>query len=143
MKKRICRHELLERGGIELTTHRKRVFDVITASVKALTPKVILTKIHRTHTMDKVTLYRILDLFVAKKVVRRIASQEGQVYYEIVCEDHRPSHSHFFCRECGDIECLEDLPLKAFKNKLRFHGRWEDNEIDLKLEGVCTQCKKG
>lgn len=142
-KKRTCRHELMEKGGIELTSHRKRVFDVITASSKALTPKVILDKIHRTHTMDKVTLYRILDLFVTKKIARRIASQQGQVYYEIVCEDHRPLHSHFICRECGDVECLEDLPVKELREKLRSHGKWQDNDIDLKLEGTCMECKKG
>lgn len=138
-----CRHELLEKGGIELTTHRKHVFDVIAASSKALTPKVILTKIHVNHAMDKVTLYRILDLFVSKKIARRIASQQGQVFYEIVCEDHRPLHSHFICRECGDVECLEELPVKDLRAKLRSHGRWQDNDIDLKLEGTCIECKKG
>ena len=141
IKKKTCRHDLLEKGGIELTAHRKRVFDMITASSKALTPKAILTKIRQNHPMDKVTLYRILDLFVARKIVRRIASQQGQVYYEVVCEDHRPLHSHFVCRECGDLECLEDLSVKSLQLKLQPRGRWKDNDIDLKLEGVCALCR--
>jgi Fur family transcriptional regulator, ferric uptake regulator len=141
-KKQICCHESLQKGGIELTAHRKRVFDVITASTKALTPKVILTKIRRNHPMDKVTLYRILDFFASKKVVRRIASQQGHVYYEIVCDHHRPLHSHFICRECGDVECLEDLSVSELRSKLWSHRRWQDNDIDLKLEGICNECQK-
>jgi Fur family ferric uptake transcriptional regulator len=133
---------LLKSHGIELTDHRKRVFNVISGSSKALTPKVILDQIHRHSTMDKVTLYRILDLFVNKKVLRRIAGQTGQVYYEVVCEAHRPVHSHFICRECGDIECLNDLLVKELKAKLKPHARWADNDIDLKLEGICGECKK-
>ena len=143
MKKGTCRHERLQMGGIEPTAHRKRVFDVITASAKAMTPKIILTKLRQNHPMDKVTLYRILDLFVNKRIVRRIASHQGQVYYEIVCEDHRPRHSHFICRRCGDVECLDDLPVKDIQDKLRSHHRWQDNDIDLKLEGTCGECQKG
>ena len=143
MKRKRCNHRLLEKGGIELTAHRKHVLDVIAASSQALTPKVILTEIHRSHTMDKVTLYRILDLFVAKKIARRIASRHGQIYYEIVCEDHRPLHSHFVCRVCGQMECLEDLTVKELKIKIKQHQKWQDNEIDLKLEGICLECKKG
>ena len=142
MKKQSCNHELLKKHGVDLTDHRKRVFDVIAESSKALTPKVILDQIRQNHAMDKVTLYRILDLFVSKKIFRRIAGQPGQMHYEIVCEAHRPLHSHFVCRECGDIECLEDLPVKALKAKIKSHKRWQDNEIDLKFEGVCVECKK-
>ena len=142
MKRKTCNHRLLEKGGIELTTHRQRVVKVIAASSKALTPKVILNEIHRSSSMDKVTLYRILDLFVAKGIVRRIASPHGQMHYEIICEDHRPLHSHFVCRECGGVECLEDWPLKELKAQIKKHRKWQDNEIDLKLEGVCAGCKK-
>ena len=142
MKKRSCNHELLKKGGIELTAHRKRVFDVIAESSKALTPKVIFNQIRQNDAMDKVTLYRILDLFVSKKIVRRIAGQPGQIHYEIVCEAHRPLHSHFVCRKCGDVECLEDLPVKELKAKIKPHKRWQDNEIEIKLEGICFECKK-
>ena len=142
VKRKTCNHRLLEKGGIELTAHRQHVLNVITASSQALTPKVILTKVRRSHTMDKVTLYRILDLFVAKRIVRRIASLHGQMHYEVVCEDHRPIHSHFVCRECGAMECLEDLSLKELKIKIKQRGKWQDDEIDLKLEGICLECKK-
>jgi len=142
MKMKTCNHCFLEKGGIELTAHRQHVMDIIAASSKALTPKVILNKIRRNSAMDKVTLYRILDLFVAKRIVRRIASQHGQLYYEIVCEDHRPLHSHFVCRECGKVECLKDLPLQDLKAQIRKYRKWQDGEIDLKLEGVCPQCQK-
>ena len=137
-----CNHELLKNKGIELTAHRKRVFDIITTTPKALTPKVILSQIRRNHTMDKVTLYRILNLFVNKKIARRISGQHGRIFYEIVCEDHRPVHSHFVCRQCGEMECLEDLPIKELKAKLKSHAFGEDNDIDLKLEGICMECKK-
>ena len=142
MSMRKCtKFELFKRGGIEHTPHRELVLRIFADQHKALAPKDVLSTVRKKQAIDKVTLYRILDLFVAKGILRRF-STNGSTRYEINCEEHAPSHPHFVCRQCGEIECLHDFNLKNFKTEIKRYKNIEYEDIDLKLEGVCHQCKE-
>jgi len=138
----ICMAEdLLKKHDIALNPNRKLVLDILKKSPQALPPKTILEQIHKVRGLDKVTLYRILDLLATRKVLRKISTPKGILCYEINCQEHHPLHAHFICRLCGHLECLKDLDLnrwiKKIKNKCQM-----DEDIDLKVEGVCTQCQR-
>lgn len=141
MLRTCCSDQWFRKNRVELTPHRKIVFRILTSAKKALTPKDILKEIHRKAPMDKVTLYRILDLFVKKRIIRRITGFQGFIHYEINCEEHYPLHPHFVCRDCGDIECLNDLDLSGIRNTIKRKRRIQKEDIDLKLEGVCAKCQ--
>ncbi len=133
--------KLIDRSGLEFTPNRKKILEIISESSKALTPKTILELIPKRQGMDKVTLYRILDLFVERKILRRMSNLTGSMCYETTCHEHNPPHPHFICRECGDIECLNDIDVQHVKKNFGLKGLDQD-EIELKLEGVCLQCKE-
>ncbi|OGX08161.1 MAG: hypothetical protein A2Z88_09225 [Omnitrophica WOR_2 bacterium GWA2_47_8] len=132
--------KLLIKSKVEATPHRAIVLKILSDFSRAVTPKDILEKIRKKESMDKVTLYRILDLFVKKGVIRRLINGQGTMCYEIICAEHNPLHAHFVCRECGDIACLHDIDLRNIKNRIKSSYREED--IDLKIEGVCVNCGK-
>ena len=141
MRKRCNVVELLARGQVASTVHRVGVLKVISRSPKAIAPRSLLQEIRKTTPIDKVTLYRILDLFVAKKILRRMTGQKGTMCYEVMCEKHNPQHPHFVCRTCGDMECLEGIDISDVKQRLRHTRYIEEEAIDLKLEGVCGKCR--
>ena len=135
---------LLRKVGVEYTLYRSSVLEVLRCHGKALTPQMILAKIRKRHAIDKVTLYRILDLFVAKKLLRRLSSNQGPLRYEIICEKHNPLHPHFVCRLCGEMECLHNVDLKNVQGQIRSKliNVYEGEEIDIKFEGLCVPCRE-
>ena len=134
-------HKLLKRAGIDLTAHRETILDAFLFAQKALTPQDILKKIRKLKSIDKVTLYRILDLFVNKRVLRKISAFNGPMRYEIICQEHHPIHPHFICRDCGHMECLNDMDISRIKNSIRHKRNFREEDIDLKLEGLCKECE--
>lgn len=133
--------QLLKRVGVEYTLYRASVLEVFRCGGKAMTPQGILSKIRKDHPIDKVTLYRILDLFVDKKLLRRLSSTQGPLRYEIICEKHSPAHAHFACRICGDMECLNDLCLNDLKKNILGKRAVHHGDVDLKIEGLCSHCQ--
>jgi len=140
MNQKCTTEELLADHGIDTTLHRSTVLDVFIRDNRSRTPQDILEEVRKKKDIDKVTLYRILDLFVEKRIIRRITTFSGPMQYEILCEKHRPNHPHFVCRRCGQMECLDDMDLTGFKNQLKGKRKLKIEDIDLKLEGVCPEC---
>ena len=134
--------ELLKKSGLDSTELRDLVLKIFSACDRALTFKNILLKIHKFRSIDKVTLYRILDLFVTKKIFRRMVTPKGLMAFEIICDDHRPLHAHFICRDCEKIECLSDINLRSVRHSIQKKRHLDGEEIDLKLEGTCLRCRK-
>ena len=133
--------ELLLGTNIEPTAHRKLVLKILAKSIKANSAQEILVKVRKKNEFDKVTLYRILDIFVQNRIVRRITSVTGSMYYEILCQTHHPVHPHFECRECGDIECLDKVNVEKIKKDIALSKRFKKESIDLKIEGLCSTCQ--
>ena len=134
--------ELFNKGGIEQTRHRELVLNILSESDKAWTAKSVLEEVRKNRTIDKVTLYRILDLFVSKRILRKITSLTGTMAYEVLCDDHRPSHPHLVCRICGEIECLTDVDMDQLNLTINDKMNVEREDIDLKIEGVCSFCEQ-
>ena len=142
MNRACCNEKLLKKKGVGLTPHRQVVFEIFSSSPKTFTAQRILEKIRKKRTMDKVTLYRILDLFVAKRIIRRLSASQGSLRYEIICDEHHPFHPHFICRDCGKMECLNDIDLSSLRHSIQKKRHLEGEDIDLKLEGLCFRCRK-
>jgi len=132
--------EILKKYDVASNPNRKIVLDILYQASKALTPKIILEEIRKTRDFDKVTLYRILDLLTNKNILRKISTSQGVLCYEINFTEHHP-HAHFICVECGELTCLESQNLTRILKEIRKqtdHG----HSVDLKLEGVCSGCRK-
>jgi Fur family ferric uptake transcriptional regulator len=134
--------EILERKQIEATRHRKDVLEIFVHAPKAVKAKDVLERIRKASSIDKVTVYRILDLFVERDILKRINTLDGAMAYELVCAKHRPIHPHFFCRHCGEISCLEGLNWEAFKLQVERKSRVQCEDVDVRLEGVCKECRQ-
>ena len=90
--------------------------------------------------VDKATIYRNLKNLIKKETVREIKNSEGIGFYEINCKTHNPIHPHFECKICKKIFCLKPLKAEDVMALLNYTEN-ETNEIDIKLKGICNECK--
>ena len=141
MNKKHNAYEVFNRYAIRETPIREVVVKVITVSCHPLSASEILKSVRRQISINKVTLYRILDLLVEKGVIRKLTSGDRAFRYGIIGKRDHTDHAHFVCTECGVMECLDpdviSFDLKAPHNKIA--GNVISN-VEIIAEGMCQRC---
>ena len=126
--------------GLKLTAVRLAVLGILGAAPRALRAKEILEVIRTHRRVNKVTVYRILEDFCNRGMVRRL-SLEGRVsHYELACE-HRPPHPHFQCHTCREVQCLDPVPLTRVWTELQGPVGNRADHVDIRVEGLCHKCR--
>ncbi len=94
------------------------------------------------HTLDKASIFRVLELFVEKDVVHVIEDGSRSLKYELC---HGSSHHtiadqhvHFFCEHCKEIFCLTDIQVPRVELPQGFSSR----SINFVIKGRCPKCNK-
>jgi Fur family ferric uptake transcriptional regulator len=93
--------------------------------------------------VDRVTLYRILNVFEEKGIIHKVFDLNGTANYAICtsnCQEHlhQDEHLHFNCTICNKVYCLDDLNLPAFSLPAGFKAKG----FTLYASGTCPQCNK-
>jgi Fur family ferric uptake transcriptional regulator len=142
----MCHHcdypRLLEESGLGLTTNRRRVLEVIGNNSSPLSAQQIFDTLNRTDNINRVTVYRILDLLVEKGLVDRISGGGRSFVYGLAPNENHPAHPHFYCKTCGSLECLNPQSLSIDLQFMRrtFPGLIEN--VAVRVDGVCKNCLK-
>ncbi|WP_169727881.1 Fur family transcriptional regulator [Desulfovibrio inopinatus] len=128
---------LLTDVGLEPTSKRLYVLELLLRATKALSAPQLLEHIVHDNAMNKVTLYRILDKLVEKGVVRRTTSADRMHRY---CAGfHGEFHCHFHCVRCDKTYCLPPPPdNRPTMPPEMCVGRIDT--VDILYEGVCSAC---
>jgi Fur family ferric uptake transcriptional regulator len=138
-----CNYEhLLKAADLEPTDNRLRVIEVVGNNSYPLSAADIYQTLERTSRINRVTVYRILDLLVTRGLVDRISTGGRAFYYGLAPnENHRP-HPHFYCTRCGQMDCLTPDSLNVNSDPLRktFPGRIE--KVEIRVDGICKNCMK-
>lgn len=138
-----CDYEkLLTSAGLDATANRLDVLEVIGNNRYPLSAGDIFTTLERTGAINRVTVYRILDALVANGLVERLSTGGRSFYYGLAPnENHRP-HPHFYCKRCGQMDCLnpESLPIDPDPLLKTFPGRID--KVEIRVDGVCKNCMK-
>jgi Fur family ferric uptake transcriptional regulator len=131
---------LLEESGLGYTLNRHRVLEVIGNNNSPLSAQQIFKTMSRNAIINRVTVYRILDLLVEKGLVNRISSGRRSFVYGPAANENHPAHPHFYCRSCGNLECLNPESLNVDTQPLRqtFPGLIE--HVEVRVDGICKNC---
>ena len=134
--------QLLQSTGLEATANRLLIMEVIGSNNSPLTSAEVLNIIKRTRSINRVTVYRILDLLVKRHLLERINLGGRAVHYGMAPNEHHPSHPHFHCINCGLIHCLSPESLTVHSNNLQktYPGRIQ--RIEIRVDGICKTCLK-
>ncbi len=134
--------DLLVRSNVTVTRHRLRVLEIIGDSPSPLSHQEIFHILRKAHSIDRVTVYRVLDLLVEKGVIERISSGDRCFRYGLAPGPNHPAHSHFFCHECGRMECLDPRALKIDLGMLEDSYPAMIQRVEVRLDGICRDCLK-
>ncbi|MDT7830828.1 transcriptional repressor [Flavobacteriaceae bacterium S356] len=88
--------------------------------------------------MNKTTVYRILDRLEQEGVVHSFLDKDGLTWYakctECTSHEHSDVHPHFQCNDCGTIECLSiDISIPTISDR-------QIDSADVLLQGTCPSC---
>lgn len=82
-------------------------------------------------TLDKVSVYRTLELFSELDIIHPIALNDQRQYYELHEKKH---HHHIVCEGCNMTACI-DCPVKKVQNK-----NFSSIHHSFIMTGVCNAC---
>ncbi|MCP4163721.1 MAG: transcriptional repressor [Deltaproteobacteria bacterium] len=129
---------LLKRNGLKKTKQRVLLLDEIIEIGKSFTAAGLFEKF--CNSMDLVTIYRTLNLFEKKRIIRVVLTGDEAKYYEISCI-HNPIHPHFYCTICKSVSCLDEIKEKDIINLKEYGKNCSINDISIQLSGICHRCK--
>ncbi len=128
----------LQEVGLKQTKSRLAILEILEAENKPLDVSDLLFSLQRKELdVDTVTVYRILDVFVEKNLVKRLQFQEGKYRYELAGKDHH----HLICTSCGDISDISDCGLEEWEKEIFKKKGFFVKQHSLEFFGICKQCK--
>ena len=134
--------ELLSGANLEATAKRVRVLEIVGNNRFPLSAGDIFKILKRNSTINRVTVYRILDLLVEHGVVERISTGGRAFYYGLAPNDYHQPHPHFYCKNCGQMDCLNPESLVVDTEPLwkTYPGRID--KVEVRIDGICKNCEK-
>lgn len=132
--------EMLSKNGVEPTPLRKAVFRFIGHKSKPVSAIEILETVRKQVILNKVTVYRILDLLVEKRLIKRLYAGDRALRYGMGESARHPEHAHFVCRQCGRMECLAPEAFRLDIKELRARTQHTVENVDVRFEGTCASC---
>ena len=129
--------DLMEEHGIKVTANRLIVARTLHAS---LMPMSLAELERQILTMDKSSIFRVLNLFRDNHLVHVIEDGAGGVKYEL-CHSHSSHadediHAHFHCEVCGRTLCLDHVPGPL----IPLPDGYEVRTVNYLIRGVCPEC---
>lgn len=126
--------------GYRVTPQREAILDAICAAGGHTTIGEIYARVRSIDpTIDRSTLYRALELFVALGVVVSANVGRGETVYEIA--QHRPHH-HLVCEACGMEKDIDHETIKLLFDVLEHKQGFTIDMDHLVLFGRCSQCSQ-
>ena len=92
--------------------------------------------------MDKASIFRVLELFAEKDIVHVIEDGSRSLKYELCpgSSHHTPDdqHVHFYCERCKETYCFEDVSVPL----VNIPEGFSPHAINYMIKGICPKCSK-
>ncbi len=132
--------ELLTSVNLEASSNRVRILEVIGNNGYPLSASDIFRIVDRTSSINRVTVYRILDLLVDAGVIERISTGGRAFYYGLAPNEHHAPHPHFYCKRCGRMDCLSPGSLHVEAEPLWKTFPGQIDKVEVRVDGICKHC---
>ena len=119
-----------------MTKKQKQLLELIRKERKHLTAEEIFLLAKSSNmNISLASTYRILNVFVEEKQLRKVSNIYKQDAYDIWIDEHE----HLVCSRCGKVS---DIQIKDFKKILSEYINVEIDDYDLCIHYICDDCKK-
>ncbi len=133
---------LMDEAGVEPTENRVLVLTCLARRGAALTAAEILEYVREQKRVNKVTLYRTLDLFVERGLVLRHSSGDRAFRYCLGGKRSGAAHCHAYCRLCGRMQCVSATGIASRLDGIPQDLLADVENVEIRLDGVCERCRK-
>ncbi|WP_374388702.1 Fur family transcriptional regulator [Sandaracinobacter sp.] len=129
--------------GVQWTELRESVFDALADGGRPVSAYDVADRVSAAagRRIAANSVYRILDLFVAHNLAKRIESRNAYVV------NVHPSCSHdcifLVCERCGHIDHMDDDRLANSMRERAKAGGFTPHRPVLELMGLCSACNAG
>ncbi|MCA1944350.1 MAG: transcriptional repressor [Desulfovibrio sp.] len=136
---------VLHHAGLEPTPLRIELLQALALAHRPLSARELLDDVRQRQPINKVTLYRNLDMFAERGLITKVhaGEKDNAARYCLRHGSHEAPHVHFYCRRCGEMECLDDPGMRETIAACHFDGDRRIEDMELRLEGVCGACCHG
>ena len=136
MDKKACEEKLLSHQ-VRPTANRELVLRLIAESDRAVSLSDIEAALE---TVDKSTIFRILNLFLEHHLLHAIEDGSGTMKYEVCSGADRCTisdmHIHFYCETCHRTFCFKHIHIP----EICLPEGFAVNSINYMVKGVCPEC---
>lgn len=127
----------LSERGVKPTSNRILILRELTKASRAVS----LADLEQLlPTMDKASIFRVLDLFASRQLVHVIEDGSRSLKYEIcLSHDHHTlndQHVHFYCDNCRETFCLESVAVPSVELPEGYSLR----AVNYVVKGLCPRC---
>ena len=127
----------LEKKGVKPTAIRLLVFRTMLEMGRSVS----LTELgEQLETVDKSTVFRTLNLFLAHRLVHAIADGDGVLKYEVCANENSCSlddmHVHFYCVNCHRTFCFKAIHIPLIELPAGFRM----DSVNYMVKGLCSDC---
>lgn len=134
-----CKSEL-NKVNLRATSARMALMNLLESSEKPLDVQAMIEYLNKKNIKtDPATVFRIVNMFTEKGLLKTIQLNEGKFRYEL---SSKPDHHHFVCENCGGIEDISDCNIVALENDIEKRKHIKVISHSLEFFGICSNCRK-
>ncbi|HSA83523.1 MAG TPA: Fur family transcriptional regulator [Patescibacteria group bacterium] len=134
-----CKNELNE-AQLRATPARIALMQLLEKSDKPLDVQTMIDFLDKKDIKtDPATVFRIVNMFTEKGLVKPIQLNEGKFRYEL---STKAAHHHLVCERCGNIEDISNCNIAALENDIEKKKHFKVTSHSLEFFGVCESCQR-
>lgn len=128
-------NEILMKAGLRLTKSRMEIFNVLKSFNK---PMSIMDIVTACPGVDKVSVYRTIDLFTKLHIVSTIPHGWKHLYE--LAAPFSPHHHHLICEKCGGLTEIHSERLELMITDLTNGHGFIATGHHFEITGLCQDC---
>lgn len=124
---------------IKVTKPRITIYDILRKENKGLSAEEIFNLCKKEDLyINLSTVYRTLDLFESKNIVRKYDLGDNKYSYSFNEDDHHHILECEYCHKKIDLDC----PMRQIEDIISNDTGFKLTEHKLELKGICKECLK-
>jgi Fe2+ or Zn2+ uptake regulation protein len=127
----------LAKNSLRTTRPRIVIFEVFERAANPLSTAEIIRQCPE---VDKVSVYRTIDLFLKLHIIEGVAHGWKQ-HYELATP-FRPHHHHLFCTRCKKIVEIHSDTLEHVIHIIASEQMFQPTGHTFEISGLCKNCQK-
>ena len=134
-----CKDEL-NASSLRATPARIALMNLLESTDKPLDVQAMIRYLHKKEIQtDPATVFRIVNMFAEKGLVKPIQLNEGKFRYELAT---RADHHHFICEHCGTVEDISDCKIDLIEKNITKKKGLLIKRHSLEFFGLCKACQQ-